>query len=55
MDNAEKNWTFFQWLNAYEYMTKREFMSLPEYKKENYIREFEIFREGHTLGHSDSC
>ena len=28
--------TFFQWLNIYELMTKKEFKELPEYKQENY-------------------
>ena len=38
--------TFFQWLNIYEFMTKREFKELEEYKQENYKREFEMWRTG---------
>ena len=38
--------TFFQWLNIYELMTKKEFNELPEYKKENYKKEFEMFQKG---------
>ncbi len=45
-EDEEKGWTFFQWLNAYEFMTKREFKELPDYKKENYKREFEMFKAG---------
>ena len=36
--------TFFQWLNIYEFMTKKEFKELPDDKQENYKREFELFR-----------
>lgn len=35
--------TFFQWLNIYELMTRREFKELPEYKQENYRTEYEIY------------
>lgn len=35
--------TFFQWLNIYEFMTKKEFRELPEYKQENYKKEYEMF------------
>lgn len=38
--------TFFQWLNMYEMITKREFKELPEYKQENYRREFRMFQNG---------
>lgn len=38
--------TFFQWLNIYEFMTKREFKELPSYKQENYRREFEMWQNG---------
>lgn len=38
--------TFFQWLNIYELMTKKEFKELEEYKQENYKREFEMWRTG---------
>lgn len=38
--------TFFQWLNIYEFMTKREFKELEEYKQENYKREFEMWKKG---------
>ena len=38
--------TFFQWLNIYELTTKKEFRELPEYKKENYIKEFEMWENG---------
>lgn len=38
--------TFFQWLNIYELMTKKEFKALLEYKQENYKREFEMFQKG---------
>ena len=36
--------TFFQWLNIYELTTKKEFKEFPEYKKENYKIEFEMWR-----------
>lgn len=42
----ESDLTFFQWLNIYEAMTKKEFKELPQYKQENYKREFEMFKEG---------
>lgn len=35
--------TFFQWLNIYEFITKREFKELPKYKQENYKREYDLF------------
>ena len=38
--------TFFQWLNIYELMTKKEFKELEAYKQENYKREFEMWRKG---------
>ena len=38
--------TFFQWLNIYELMTKKEFKELEEPKQENYKREFEMWRVG---------
>ena len=38
--------TFFQWLNIYELMTKKEFKELEEYKQENYKREFEMWKKG---------
>ena len=38
--------TFFQWLNIYELMTKKEFKKLEEYKQENYKREFEMWKKG---------
>lgn len=38
--------TFFQWLNMYEMICKREFKELPEYKQENYRREFEMWQKG---------
>lgn len=41
-----ENLTFFQWLNIYELMTKKEFKKLPEYKQENYKREYEMFQQG---------
>lgn len=37
--------TFWQWLNSYEFMCKREFKQLPQYKQENYRREFEMFQK----------
>ena len=40
----EEDLTFFQWLNIYEHITKREFEEVPEYKQENYKREFELFK-----------
>ena len=42
----KENLTFFQWLNIYEFMTKREFKEMEEYKKENYKREFEMWKKG---------
>ena len=38
--------TFFQWLNIYELMTKKEFRELPKYKQENHRTEFEMFQKG---------
>ena len=38
--------TFFQWLNIYEFMTKKEFKELEEYIQENYKREFEMWKKG---------
>lgn len=38
--------TFFQWLNACEAITKREFKELSEDKQENYRKEFEMFQKG---------
>ena len=38
--------TFFQWLNIYEFMTKREFKEMEKYKQENYKREFEMWKKG---------
>ena len=35
--------TFYQWLNSYEFMTKREFKELPKYKQENYRTEYKMF------------
>ncbi len=43
---STENITFFQWLNTYEFMCKREFKELPRYKQENYRREFELFKKG---------
>lgn len=41
-----ENLTLFQWLEYYEFMTKREFKKLPKYKQENYRTEFEQFTMG---------
>ena len=38
--------TFFQWLNIYELMTKKEFKELEEYNQENYKKEFEMWKKG---------
>lgn len=38
--------TFFQWLNLYEFMCKKEFKELPKYKQENYRLEYEMFQKG---------
>ncbi len=37
--------TFWQWLNSYELMSKKEFKQLSQYKQENYRREFEMFQK----------
>lgn len=37
--------TFFQWLNIYEQITKKEFKELPKYKQDNYRRKFEVFHK----------
>lgn len=42
----KKDITFFQWLNAYEFITKREFKEFPKYKQENYRREYDMFIKG---------
>ena len=42
----KENLTFFQWLNIYEFMTKREFKEMEEYKQENYKRKFEMWKKG---------
>lgn len=41
--------TFFQWLNAYEFMTKREFKELPQYKQDNYKAGYDLYLEGHYI------
>ena len=41
--NVEAKPTFYQWLNSWEFMTKREFKELPKYKKDNYRTEYEMF------------
>lgn len=43
---CDSDLTFFQWLNMYELMTKKEFRDLPEYKKENYRFEYDRWRKG---------
>lgn len=43
---CKEDLTFFQWLNMYEFVTKREFRELPKYKQENYRAEFEMFKKG---------
>ena len=43
---CKEDLTFFQWLNIYELITKKEFKELPEYKQENYRREFEMWQKG---------
>jgi hypothetical protein len=40
--------TFYQWLNVYEFMTKREFKELPKYKQENYRMEYKMFMKGQS-------
>lgn len=42
----KEDWTFFQWLNAYEFITKREFKELERYKQENYRREYDMWKKG---------
>ena len=37
--------TFFQWLNIYKSITKKEFKELPEYKQKVYKNEFEMFHK----------
>lgn len=37
--------TFFQWLNIYEFMTKKEFKGLPKHKQENYKLKFETLKK----------
>lgn len=41
----KKDLTFFQWLNMYEMICKREFKELPEYKQESYRREFGMWQK----------
>lgn len=43
---GKEDLTFFQWLNIYEFMAKKEFKELEEYKQENYKREFEMWKKG---------
>ena len=38
--------TFFQWLNSFEFITKREYRELPEYKQNNYRAEYEAWKKG---------
>lgn len=45
-----KELTFFQWLNMYESIYKREFKEMPKHKQENYRKEFEMFRNGTENG-----
>ncbi len=40
--NIKNSSTFFQWLECYEFMTKREFKKLPAYKQENYKLEYKM-------------
>ena len=35
--------SFFQWLNIYELMTKKEFKLLEEYKQDNYRTEYDTY------------
>lgn len=42
----KKDLTFFQWLNIYENICKKEFKEMPEDKQENYRKEFEKFQKG---------
>lgn len=42
----KKDFTFFQWLNGYEFMTKREFKELGKCQQENYKREYEMWKKG---------
>lgn len=41
--NPDPNIRFYQWLQSYESISKKEFSELPEYKQMNYRREFEKF------------
>lgn len=37
--------TFFQWINNYEFITKKKFKELPEHKQEAYRKKFEMFKK----------
>ena len=43
---SKEDLTFFQWLNIYELMTKKEFRQLDDCKQENYRREYEMWKKG---------
>lgn len=45
---SKEDLTFFQWLNIYELMTKKEFKELPKEKQDNYKTEFELFKKQNT-------
>lgn len=49
--NKDDELTFFQWLNIYELTTKKEFKEFPEYKKENYKTEFEMWKNVESQYH----
>lgn len=41
--------TFFQWLNIYESITKKEFRQLKEHEQKVYIRKFELFKKKYSI------
>ncbi|WP_179089068.1 hypothetical protein [Paenibacillus odorifer] len=40
----EETFSFHQWLNSYEFITKREFKEMPEYKQKNYKTEYDMWK-----------
>lgn len=45
----KRDLTFFQWLNIYKAIWKREFRELPPHKQDEYRKEYEAWRDEVTL------
>ena len=42
----DEDLTFYQWLNIFEFITKREFKEFSEEKKANYWYEYQMWIKG---------